>query len=382
MDNNVFTETTSTSWFSRIGNSIKGLLFGGIFIVLSIALLWWNEGRSVKTAKGLDDGEQVTVEAEAGTIDPAMQGKLVHVTGKTAVKTSASDAEFGLTTSDVIKLKRRVEVFQWVEDKSESSSRKIGGGEQTTTEYRYNRKWDEKIHDSSRFKHPQEHQNPPPRVLGAEFLAPDASLGAFRLPDFLLSQWRDCQPHKLPSMNQLPQPTRDLATLQNQWLVLSKFPDDPRVGDARVRFESIKTGDASVLARQVTDTFEAYATPYGTSIARITSGIQSKQAMFAAARKENKVVTWLLRAGGLLLMFFGFLALFQPLKILADILPLAGSIVGAGTGLVAFLLAAMGTFIVVALAWLWYRPVIGVSLLLLAGACLFLLFRALHRKTV
>jgi hypothetical protein len=182
-------------------------------------------------------------------------------------------------------------------------------------------------------------------------------------------------------MNQLPQPTRDLATLQNQWLVLSKFPDDPRVGDARVRFESIKTGDASVLARQVTDTFEAYATPYGTSIARITSGIQSKQAMFAAARTENKVVTWLLRAGGLLLMFFGFLALFQPLKILADILPLAGSIVGAGTGLVAFLLAAMGSFIVVALAWLWYRPVIGVSLLLLAGACLFLLFRALHRKT-
>jgi hypothetical protein len=261
----VFTETTNTSWFSRIGNSIKGLLFGGIFILLSIGFLWWNEGRSVKTAKGLDDGDQVTVEAEAGTIDPAMQGKLVHVTGKTAVKTSASDAEFGLTTSDVIKLKRRVEVFQWVEDKSESSSR--------------------------------------------------------------------------------------------------------------------KTGDASVLARQVTDTFEAYATPYGTSIARIASGIQSKQAMFAAARAENKVVTWLLRAGGLLLMFFGLLALFQPLKILADILPLAGSIVGAGTGLVALLLAAMGSFIVVALAWLWYRPVIGFSLLLLAGACLFLLFRALHRKT-
>lgn len=381
MDNNVFTETTNTSWFSRIGNSIKGLLFGGIFILLSIGLLWWNEGRSVKTAKGLNDGERVTVEAEAGNIDPAMQGKLVHVTGKTAVKTSASDADFGLTTSDVIKLKRRVEVFQWVEEKSERSRNKVGGGQETTTEYRYNRKWDSTIHDSSNFKHPQEHQNPPPRALGSEFLAPDASLGAFRIPAFLLSQWHDYQPHELPTMDQLPQPTRDLATLQNQWLVLSKFPDDPRVGDARVRFEAIKTGEASVLARQVTDTFEPYATAYGTSIARITSGIQSKEAMFAAARSENKTVTWLLRAGGFLLMFFGFLALFQPLKILADILPLAGSIVGAGTGLVAFLLAATGSFIVVALAWLWYRPLIGVALLLLAGACLFLLLRALRRKT-
>ena len=79
-------------------------------------------------------------------------------------------------------------------------------------------------------------------------------------------------------------------------------------------------------------------------------------------------------------MFLGFLALFKPLKILADILPLAGLIVGVGTGLVAFLLAAMGSLIVFALAWLWYRPVIGVALLLLAGACLHLLFRALRRK--
>ena len=380
MDNNVFTETTNISWFSRIGKSIKSLFLGGVFILMSIGLLWWNEGRSAKTAKSLNDGEQVTVEALAGTIDPARQGKLVHVAGKTAVKTSVSDAEFGLTTNEVIKLKRRVEIFQWVEEKSEKSQSKIGGGQETTTEYRYNKKWDEKLHDSSTFKYPGEHLNPPPRVLGSEFTAVDASLGAFRLPKFLLSQWHDYQPHELPAMNQLPQETRDLATVQNQWLVLSKFPANPRTGDARVRFEAIKTGDTSVLARQVTDTFEPYATPFGNSIARITSGIQSKESMFTAVRSENKVVTWLLRAGGFLLMFIGFLALFKPLKILADILPLAGLIVGVGTGLVAFLLAAMGSLIVFALAWLWYRPVIGVALLLLAGACLHLLFRALRRK--
>ena len=70
-----YTEVTSQGWFSRIGESIKGILFGIIVIPLTIILLWWNEGRSVATAKGLAEGAKVTVEAEAGTVDTAKEGK-------------------------------------------------------------------------------------------------------------------------------------------------------------------------------------------------------------------------------------------------------------------------------------------------------------------
>ena len=56
-----FTEMTSTSWFSRIANSFKGILAGIVFIVLSIVLLSWNEGRAVKRYKTLKEGAGAVV---------------------------------------------------------------------------------------------------------------------------------------------------------------------------------------------------------------------------------------------------------------------------------------------------------------------------------
>jgi hypothetical protein len=380
MSNDSFTETTSTGWFSRIGSSIKGVLFGAVLLLIAAVLLWWNEGRSVKTAKGLAEGAQIAVEADAGSIDAAKEGKLVHVAGTTTVKEPAADPLFGVTAPDLLKLKRRVELFQWTEEKKETTKQKVGGGEETVTEYRYSKQWSDKVYDSSDFHRPQGHENPKPSVEHAEFLAPDARLGAFRLPEFLLAQWNDFRPQDLPSMSTLPDAFRSQATLQDKWLVLSATPKEPQVGDARVQFESIKAGDASLLARQVKDTFESFATSYGTSIARITSGIQSKDAMFAAAQAENTFMAWLLRVVGFVMMFVGFGALFRPLRVLADVLPIAGRIVGAGTGFVAFILAATGSVIIIAMAWLWYRPLLGITLLVLAGGGVFLLNKSLRNK--
>jgi len=67
----------------------------------------------------------------------------------------------------------------------------------------------------------------------------------------------------------------------------SKSPNAPSVGDVRVQFEAIKNGEASVLARQLKNTSEEYLTSHGTGISRITSGVVSKDAMFAAAQAEN-----------------------------------------------------------------------------------------------
>ena len=46
-----YTETTTKGWTSRIGESIKGVLFGLVLIVLSCIGLFWNEGRAVQTVR-------------------------------------------------------------------------------------------------------------------------------------------------------------------------------------------------------------------------------------------------------------------------------------------------------------------------------------------
>jgi hypothetical protein len=56
--------------------------------------------------------------------------------------------------------------------------------------------------------------------------------------------------------------------------------------------------------------------------------------------------------------------------VLADVVPAVGRVVGASTGFVAYLLAAFIWLLVVAIAWLYYRPLLAVILLILAGAIL------------
>ena len=188
MSNDQFTETTSTGWFSRIGSSLMGLLGGGILVLIALGLLWWNEGRSVATAKGLAEGAKVTVEAEAGKVDPAKEGQLVHVIGQTTLEQPAGDELFGVTGPDLLKLRRIVEVYQWVEETKQTKRTKLGGGEETVTEYTYAKKWDEKLHDSADFKRPAGHGNVMAKVAAETFEATEVRLGAFRLPEFLLAQ--------------------------------------------------------------------------------------------------------------------------------------------------------------------------------------------------
>lgn len=381
MNDDTFSEVTHTGWLSRIGKSITGLLIGLVMTVGSFPLLWWNEGRSVKTYQGLVEGEKVCVEAAAETIDPANDGKLVHTSARAEAKDAVADPVFGVQLPGTIKLRRDVEIFQWTEHKKTHKKTKLGGGEETVTEYTYTKEWDDTIHRSSEFRKSQGHTNPEPAYRSDSFSAKDVTLGAYRLPEFLIAAWNDYKPLPLPAKETLPEALRPRAHVRSDWLYLAVNPDQPELGDVRVKFQSIPSGEASVLARQIQNTFEPYTTRSDTKISRIASGVQSKESMFAAAKSENNLMTWLLRGLGAFLMFLGLVFIFQPFKVLADVLPLAGRIVGAGTGLIALLLAGVGSTLTISLAWLWYRPLLGVSILIVTVVCMVLIIRALSKKS-
>ena len=81
------TETTTESWGSRLGSSIRGVLVGGALFIAGFPVLFWNEGNSVKTAKAIDEGEGACISLESNAnVDPEMNGKLVHMSGKADTK--------------------------------------------------------------------------------------------------------------------------------------------------------------------------------------------------------------------------------------------------------------------------------------------------------
>lgn len=141
-----FSEVTRQSWFSRLGAAIKAVLVGVVFFLVSFPLLWWNEGRAVRTAKGLRElgGSAVTVSAEK--VDPAYEKKPVHMTAEATSEETLSDPDFPVS-AQAIKLRRQVEMYQWQERKSSETKKRIGGGTETVTTYNYEKGWsDERIH--------------------------------------------------------------------------------------------------------------------------------------------------------------------------------------------------------------------------------------------
>jgi hypothetical protein len=90
--------------------------------------------------------------------------------------------------------------------------------------------------------------------------------------------------------------------------------------------------------------------------------------MFETARQGNAFMTWVLRIGGFVLMMIGLSMILKPLAVLADVVPFIGSIVRFGTGLVAGTVAFVLSVMTIAIAWVWHRPL--VSLTLIVGAVL------------
>ncbi|MCR4818147.1 MAG: TMEM43 family protein, partial [Fretibacterium sp.] len=73
-------------------------------------------------------------------------------------------------------------------------------------------------------------------------------------------------------------------------------------------------------------------------------------------------------------------AIFAPLAVLADVIPLLGDIVGAGAGIVAWLLGLAWSCIVIAVAWVRFRPIVAGCLLAAAVALIGFLFMKGRKK--
>ena len=120
------------------------------------------------------------------------------------------------------------------------------------------------------------------------------------------------------------------------------------------------------MARQIGDTFEPWQSSTGSTIERLMPGTVSPENMIGAMESENATLTWILRGVGFVLMALGIGLVFGPLAVLADVLPFLGDLLRMGVGLFAGLVAAALSLLTIAAAWLAYRPLLGVGLIILA----------------
>jgi hypothetical protein len=369
-------EVTSVSWFGRIWRSLAGLIIGPLLVLGMIVLLFWNEGRAVTTAEALDEGAGLVASVQAGTIDPANDGRLVHVAAKAATDVSLTDPDFGVSAAG-LRLVRSVEMYQWREDSKSETTTKLGGGEETVTTYTYSKKWSDRAIDSTDFKQPAGHANPSMEIEGRRFQVDRARLGAFDLDEPVLDLVGG--ERALPMAPAQKDAIRDAfsgsakVSIVDGRIFIGRDPASPAVGDYRIRYSVAPAGDLSIVGRQAGDRFEPYQTRAGRDLLMVETGSVPAEKMFADAVTENTVVTWIVRIAGLLFLFVGFALSLGPLGVIADVLPFLGSIVRLGTGALALVLALLAGFVTIAVAWFWYRPLLSLGLVAIALAVAFVL---------
>ena len=359
-----FTEVTTKSWGSRLGELIKGVLFGLVLIVGSCVFLFWNEGRAVQTQRSLTEGASLVVSVDPARVDPANDGKLVHLSGDLKPGAPLADPDFQVSAT-ALRLVRTVEMYQWKEETKTETRKNTGGSEERITTYEYHRVWSEGRNDSSRFKRSEGHINPQMAYRSASYTSRDATLGAFRPGANVIDKLpaNDAVPLEPSLARKLSGRVKGPVHMDDGRIYLGDNPAQPRIGDLRISFKTAPPGPTSIVGRQTGTGFAEYPTKAGDPLLMARPGTMSAADMFAAAQRENRIFTWILRFAGVFAMFIGFMLILNPLVVVADVVPFIGNILSAGAAIVSLVLTAVVAPVVIALAWFWYRPLVSAVVL-------------------
>jgi len=365
MDNDSFSEVTSENWFSRVGSSIKGILFGILLFIAAFPLLWWNEGRSVERYNSLNEGLSRVIAVLADKVIPANNGKLVHTQGLATTEQVLRDEVFGVSAT-AIKLMRQVSMYQWQENVQTETKEKVGGTKETIKTYSYHKDWSSREINSSQFKRASGHANPSLLYQRKTEQAQQVMLGAFKLNTSQVSRiggQTDLSLHNIQSPTLL---SGQSVTKTGNGLYIGNNPSNPQIGDMKVSFQVVNPINISLVAQQQGGSFSGYQTKAGSPIDLLEMGMMDANAMFAQAQQENTMMTWAIRVGGVFMMWLGLSMVFKPLAIIGSVIPFLGNLIAMGTGILAFLITLPCAMLTIAMAWIAYRPVLAGTLIAVA----------------
>ena len=439
-----YQEVTTTGYGTRVGNSFKAIGSGFLMFVLGTALLWWNEGRAVKTEKMLDEAGNAYVEMEnPNKKDASLEGELICGTAMATTEDSLVDAQFGIGAK-AISIRRNVEYYQWVEHSQTKREDKLGGKEVTTTTYTYTKEWVSSPIESSDFHDPayQNKNSVLTTIDESEQWAENVKWGAYTLSESLfhrissreaidlaiaedlLKQFdkstqaayerahgvvntainkisQPAQPVQQPAQVAIPDSikallpdsvrakldsiqavtdslNKQMANAENKKdlqyvhqasnvLYFGRVPGSPEVGDVRVTFEKVVPAKVTIMAVVDGDSFKPYKAKNGKRFQTLVMGKKSGDEIIEGEKEANNMILWALRILGIVIIIGGLKGIFGFLETILKVVPFIANIFGWGVGVVCTVVGVVWSLIVIALAWLFYRPLLGIALLALAG---------------
>uniref|UniRef100_A0A3B3ZI22 Transmembrane protein 43 n=1 Tax=Periophthalmus magnuspinnatus TaxID=409849 RepID=A0A3B3ZI22_9GOBI len=225
---------SNPGFLERLSETAGGTLIGIGMFFLSIYILFTNEGRALQTQLSLDEGlsQVVSLDSYFG-LDPQNDNRLVHLSAKLHTAQPLHDPNYRVVVQ-AVKLKREVEMYQWVEY-SESRDYQENGETKTETTYTYNTEWKSELVNSRNFAEEIGHQNPSAMAVeSVTVVAPEVRAGPFILSKGLINNINNFQTLSLRDFNAIN--LDPFLTIHDDYFYHTQYPRKPEVGDVRVRF--------------------------------------------------------------------------------------------------------------------------------------------------
>lgn len=411
------TVSSHHSYGSRVGNSLKAILWWIVLVIASIVLLFWNEKNYVEQKAALEEWAAVVQEATINQINSELEWQEIHVSGETASNAEALKDDTFWVVTDNLKLKRTVEMYQWYEDEHESCTDNYWWSEDCETTYTYDTKWSDEHISSNNFYQTTNHENPSTwDYESAERVKEPITLWAYTLANVFVNQLTDYKTINLSEQNiTTPEKYQLIANQKTQsndtvednnnsylyWdsetttttsasnerfhingdiIYIWLDPSKPAVWDLKITFSSVKPSTVSVVWKQMGSELTSYKVSNWRNINLLSQGNVSAEDMFIEAQKENKMMTWIIRLIWLVLMYCGFAMLFKFIETIAKVLPFLANIIWVWTGIIALWLTLIVWFVTIWISWLIVRPIVWICCLVVAAGWIFLLVKSKKNK--
>ena len=392
---------TTTSYGQRVSNSFKGIAGGFLMFIIGTILLFWNEGNFIKTKRSIKEAEGVVVRVDdVSTLNPDLNGKLIHASAFADTKDVLTDGLFGISEV-AISISRSVEYYQYKENSHSETRDKIGGGQETITTYTYEKGWSSSPVNSASFQDPDYKTSNfvLTTVDSKTERAQNVTFGAYKLPSYIISsisgstsaeikltpdevqQWEKVINDNRRALGFAYDNTQRVHISSNV-VYLGSSSSVPQIGDLRITLTKVLPKDISIISKVNGNSFERFVASNGKEVSSVAMGTVSADAMFSNLHSSNSIITWILRILGIILVIGGLKSMFSILPTLFKVLPFLGNIVGAGVGLVCVIVGFAWSLIIIALGWLWYRPLIGILLLAIAVAGIWFLKKRAKENVV
>jgi hypothetical protein len=163
---------------------------------------------------------------------PAATGTAIRVSGKLQIAKPPQDVKLGVIADAAVILFRKVEMYQWRERCERGTCI-------------YEKDWSEQHADSTKFKSPAGHENPPAPFADARFLAGEVKLDELEVAPELIAEQHPVEDYAVKANALAPNMAATFSVIDGV-LYAGGDAAHPQIGSLRIRYKIVPGGEIAL----------------------------------------------------------------------------------------------------------------------------------------